>query len=446
MFFFMCVLMFVGLTAASLYLRVNHRENRLINWATLVILCAGLGGLQILLEKGWVPYAVSHELNATLVRTSILLTALLNTAVQTFPYYGMLVFYLIYNGVYTHQRWIPILTSVPPLWTLFFQTDLIGNRVDTGFVAVWGLCYLLFSLGLAVRPIIQTKDAKERLQHIGIGLIFLLPLSIFNLYQFSSSSVSDHLISIIPYVCLTSILFIGLIYLRDVFLGVRKKSVHTVHIGTGLIHHSLKNMIGKVKLNALNIRKNVQQGQYDEIEDYVDNLLKTHETMMAMMAKISSATSDKLEPKMELADLSLLLDEVLRSVEVHPQVQVVKEYGPESLYIDKMLITECLQNICNNAVEAMGERGWLYVGLERRKNKVLLSIRDTGKGMNSIQVQNVFEPFYSTKYRSGKHFGLGMYQVKKVMEAHKGKVEVRSTPNKGTVIVLSFQKKVEFIT
>ena len=441
MFFFMCFLMFVGLTSVSIYLWVNHRGNRLIYWASLVILCAGLGGLQMLLEKGWVPYAIQHELNATLIRASIIVTALLNTAVHTFPYYGMLIFYLIYNGIFTYQKWIPILASVPPIWTLFFQTDLMANRVDNSFVALWGFCFLVISLGLAVRPMIQSEHRKERLNHAVIALIFLVPLLLFNIYHFSSSLVADQLIKIIPYICITSILFIALIYLRDVFLGVRKKSIHTVHIGTGLIHHSLKNSIGKVKLNAWNIRKNLRMGQYDEIEGYVDNLLKTHETMMAMMTKISQATSDKLEPKLEMHDISVILDEVLITVEALPNVRVVKEYTSEGLFIDKMLIAECLQNICNNAVDAMGEHGSLYVGLERRKNKVLLSIRDTGRGMNSIQVQNMFEPFFSTKYRSGKHFGLGMYQVKKVMVAHKGKVEVRSTPNKGTVIVLSFQTK-----
>lgn len=163
--------------------------------------------------------------------------------------------------------------------------------------------------------------------------------------------------------------------------------------------------------------------------------------MMAMMSKISHATSDKLGSKREMHDISVVLDEVLESVEALPNVRVEKRYVPTLLLIDRMLITECLQNICNNAVEAMWEKGSLHISLDKRTNKVLLTIRDTGRGMNSIQLQNIFEPFYSTKLRTGEHFGLGMYQVKKVVEAHKGKVEVSSTPNKGTVIVLTFPSK-----
>lgn len=441
MFFFMFFLMFIGLTSLSVYLWVNHRGNRLIFWASLVILCAGLGGLQIFLEKGWVPYTIDRALNVTVIRSSVIATALLNAVINTFPYYGMLLFYLIYNGLFTYQKWIPILASIPPVITLFFQTDLMANRVDNGFVAVWGLCYVCFTAFLAVRPIIQASHFKERINHASIATVFLVPLIALNIYHFSSSPVSDQLMTFIPYICITSVLLITVFYLRDAFLGVRRKSIHTVHVGTGIIHHSLKNSIGKIKLNALNIQKHVHMGQYDKMDVYIENLLNTHESMMTMMSKISRAMNDKLVPKKEEHDLSVILDEVLETVEALPNIRVVKEYEPIFLFIDKMYMTECLQNICNNAVEAMRENGSLFVTLERRTNKVVLTIRDTGRGMNNIQLQNIFEPFYSTKHRSGEHFGLGMYQVKKVMEAHKGKIEVSSTPNKGTIIVLTFQSK-----
>lgn len=441
MFFFMFFLMFVSLTSVSIYLWVNHRRNRLIYWASLVILCAGLAGLQMFLEKSWVPYATEQVLNVNIIRASTIVTSLLNMFINTFPYYGMLLFYLIYNGIYTYQKWIPILASIPPVLTLLFYTDLMANRVDNGFVAAWGLCYVCLIASLAVRPIIQADDFKERVNHASIAIVFLVPLITLNIYHFSSSPVSDQLMAMIPYICITSLLLITIFYLRDAFLGVRRKSIHTVHVGTGLIHHSLKNSIGKIKLNALNIRKNVQAGQYQKIEAYVENLLHTHESMMAMMAKVSYATSDKLGPKQEMQDISVILDEVLESVEALPNIRVEKQYVPTFLFLDRILIAECLQNICNNAVEAMRENGSLHIALEKRAQKVLLTIRDTGHGMNSIQLQNIFEPFYSTKHRSGKHFGLGMYQVKKVIEAHRGKVEVRSTPNKGTVIVLTFPSK-----
>jgi signal transduction histidine kinase len=53
----------------------------------------------------------------------------------------------------------------------------------------------------------------------------------------------------------------------------------------------------------------------------------------------------------------------------------------------------------------------------------------------------VFEPFYSTKGRTGKNMGLGMYYVQKVMEAHKGKVLLDSEAGKGTTVSLMFKRR-----
>ncbi|WP_157213489.1 ATP-binding protein [Paenibacillus senegalensis] len=120
-------------------------------------------------------------------------------------------------------------------------------------------------------------------------------------------------------------------------------------------------------------------------------------------------------------------------------IEIDRQYGRKTLWLDKAMITECLQNIFNNAVDAMNEEGTLRIHLESGKGKTRISISDTGSGMDSIQLQNIFEPFYSTKHKSGRHFGMGMYQVRKVMAAHKGKVEVKSKPGQGTTVTLIFK-------
>lgn len=442
MFFYVEFLfIFFSLTMVSSYLILKHKENRLVFWASLLILCGGLVGLQVILEKGWLPYAIDQKLSSTIVIPSLLLTSLLNLGINILPYYVILIFYFIYNGFLHQQKWIQIALSIPLWLTLLFQTDLLQNRVDKGFVALWGLGYLIITIFLALRLILREKDYKQRLIHASVALIFLIPITVLNIYHFSTAPLSDQLIDFIPYIFIAGILVVIVLYFRDAFLGVKRKSMQTVHVGTALIHHSLKNSIGKIKLNALNIRKNVQNGRYTEIDVHIDNLLKTHEAMIATMSTISHVVSGKMEPKKESVDITNILNDVLEPLEAFPDIQVVKDYVAVTLFVDRMLITECLQNVCNNAIEAMKGSGVLHIVLEARRNKVRIMIRDNGHGMNSLQVQSVFEPFYSTKHRSGKHFGLGMYQVKKVMAAHRGKVEVKSAPNKGTTIILTFKNK-----
>lgn len=439
------LLMFISLTTISILLIVRHKENRLIFWSSTMILCGGLTGLQLLLEKSWVPFTINQNFDTLIIDSSIIVTTLLNVSINTIPYYSILIFYLIYNGYELRQKWIPIVISIPIWITLLFQSNLHTNRINSGFIASWGLCYLVITIWLAIRPMIRKINTKERVNHILIAFIFLIPILLLNIFQISNSSISDRIITMIPFICIGSFLLITVLYLHDAFLGVRRKSIQTVNVSTGLIHHSLKNSIGKIKLNALNIQQALHKGHYEEIETYLNNLLRTHEAMNSTMSKISQVVGDAKDLKKSETDISDLVEEVLKTVEIYPNIKVEKNYAASRLYIDKHLITECLQNICNNALDAMKGKGVLSVAIEVRKYKVVVKISDTGCGMDTIHLQNIFEPFYSTKYRSGKHFGLGMYQVKKVMKAHKGNVEVKSVQNKGTTISLIFNNKVRSI-
>ncbi|UQZ85816.1 Sensor protein ZraS [Paenibacillus konkukensis] len=441
LFYLTFLFMFVSLTTLGIYLSIKHRRNRLIFWTTAIIFCTGLVGPQIILEKRIVP-SLTHHGSAFMIDSMNLLTGTLNFFISTFPYYAILVFYLIYNNYMRKDKWMLGALSVPLWMTLLIQTDLSVNKLNTAFISAWGLVYVLAVWWLAIRPVVMEKDLRKRAHHIAIALMFLVPVTILNVYHFSSSVMGDRILIFIPYLCVGSILLLLILYLRGAFLGLQRKSIRTVHVGTAIIHHSLKNSIGKIKLNALNIRKSLTMKRYEEIEPMVDNLLTTHEAMMKTMATISRAVSDKTELHKERHDLAIILDEIVDICKAFSNIRVDKCYRTLMLPVDRQLLSECILNICNNAIEAMEGEGTLRIKTESRRRKVLLSIGDNGPGMNSVQLHNVFEPFFSTKHRTREHFGLGMYHVKRVMEAHGGKVEIRSAPGQGTTVILTLRQTV----
>lgn len=430
--------MFISLTSLGVFLRSKNKENRLVFWVAVISISGGLAGLQILLERGIVPYLTVYGSPQTL-QAAEMLTGGLNVYINAFPYYGILVFFLIYNGLMKYDKWVLSLLSLPIWITLLFQSDISANTMNSLFIASWGAVYILVSIGLALRPVLTDKSLAHRLQHTAIALMFLLPELMINAYHFANPRLSDTLLILIPYVCGGSVVLFLLLYLSGSFLGLRRKSVQTLQVSTALIHHSLKNSIGKVKLNALNIQNHLDQQRYDEVHVYVRNLLHTHESMMNTMANIAHSTSDKLTLNQEEHDLYELMETAAEALLAFPRVRVELSGQAQRVLVDKEWIADCLSNIVNNAVEAMKEDGTITFRLEKRRGKVLLSVGDTGPGMNSVQLQNVFEPFYSTKRNSGKHFGLGMYQVKKAMAAHRGKVEITSAPGKGTRTTLIFR-------
>lgn len=432
--------MFISMTATGIYLKVKNRESRLIFWAALIIICGGLTGLQVIVEKALLPY-LSVNGEEYILRTVTIFAGILNFTINTFPYYSILIFFLFYNGYFINSKWIQWVLCVPLIITFLFQTNLQSDELNEWFVAIWGVFYVIASVILAIRPLSFEKRRAERMYHYAIAVIFLVPIACLNIYHFLPSIYSDQLLRIFPVICIFSILITLFFYIRGTFLGVKRRKLQGVHVGTTLVQHSLKNSIGKIKLNAFNIRKSLKSQQADEIDQYVENLLRTHEEMMQTISQIAYVVNDRMIIKKQMYDLSILLDEVVEMIEDHPKIHVESNYYPVQVCIDRKLVTECILNICNNAIDAMKEEGTIQINLEQKKRKIILSISDTGLGMNPIEIQNVYEPFYSTKQRTGKNFGLGMFQVKKIIDAHKGKIEIASKPGKGTTISLIFRKQ-----
>jgi len=95
-------------------------------------------------------------------------------------------------------------------------------------------------------------------------------------------------------------------------------------------------------------------------------------------------------------------------------------------------IEQACLNLILNAADAMPNGGKLIVSSAIRRGPsttVVLSFTDTGLGMAPEKQKQIFEPFLTTKEHGT---GLGLAIVQKIVEAHRGKIEVDSKPKKGT--------------
>ncbi len=91
-----------------------------------------------------------------------------------------------------------------------------------------------------------------------------------------------------------------------------------------------------------------------------------------------------------------------------------------------------IENLCKNAVDAMGSTGTIAIKILRgNEGKVFIDISDTGKGIPKANVANVFKPGFTTKKRG---WGLGLALAKRIIELyHEGKIYVKSSDeNQGT--------------
>ncbi|HEY5311838.1 MAG TPA: ATP-binding protein [Pirellulales bacterium] len=142
----------------------------------------------------------------------------------------------------------------------------------------------------------------------------------------------------------------------------------------------------------------------------------------------------------KLVDDTLLLLEremVKYRVTVDKQLEVVPPALANTNQIQQVLL-----NLLVNARQAMpgGGRILVALGLDRDVEMVELTVRDSGIGMSNEVLRKIFDPFFSTKDgpdASGKGgAGLGLSTCRDIIEAHRGRIRVESSPGRGTAFIV----------
>jgi two-component system NtrC family sensor kinase len=141
-------------------------------------------------------------------------------------------------------------------------------------------------------------------------------------------------------------------------------------------------------------------------------------------------------------DLNSVLEETLTLVQ-HPfktaQVNVVKNYADRlpAILGSTTRLQQVFLNLFMNARDAMPSGGMLEVRTGSRNGSVEVEVTDTGAGIPPEHLHRIFDPFFTTK-ATGRGTGLGLSVSYGIIKEHAGKVDVRSTPGKGTSFRLEF--------
>jgi signal transduction histidine kinase len=219
----------------------------------------------------------------------------------------------------------------------------------------------------------------------------------------------------------------------------RNRALMAVGQMTAQVAHEIKNPLGGVRLAAQmlgRLHKNDEQSleMVRRIESSVDHLSR-------IVAELNQFARPR-ELSLEEVRLDALVDELLEMVWDRVEakhVTVDREYDPRltAAFLDAGELKKALINFLVNALEASPEGARLVVTIEvidPEGDSVRLVVRDEGHGMDDETIGRLFEPFFTTK-ASGT--GLGMSIALKIIEQHKGTLDVQSVVGEGTTIVVT---------
>lgn len=173
-------------------------------------------------------------------------------------------------------------------------------------------------------------------------------------------------------------------------------------------------------------------------------LLDEVERQVQYMNGVVSGLTDFARPmrlRLVETDTRQLIDETLSTSPVPQDVEatVRVEDDVPRLLVDPQMMKRVLTNLVLNAVQAMPKGGKLMIRVSKSGETVMISVRDTGRGIPDEVLPKLFNPLFTTK---AKGVGLGLAVCKRVIEAHGGTISVKSRPNKGSEFTLTIPLKV----
>jgi len=245
---------------------------------------------------------------------------------------------------------------------------------------------------------------------------------------------------------------------------------------TAGVAHEIKNPLAFMKGNVNPLQRDIRQilellekyestvsdqevkKKYSEIESFkeeidfpdlvqeINNLLKGMREgadRITQIVKSLGYFSKSGEEELSLSDVHQGIDStlLLLSGEIGDRIEIRKEYGdiPEiECYPGKL--NQVIMNLLANAIQAIHGKGTIMIRTFREDDNILISIKDSGKGMPPEIQERIFEPFYTTK-GLGKGAGLGLSICHNIIAQHNGNITVKSRQGTGTEFITSLPIK-----
>jgi len=209
------------------------------------------------------------------------------------------------------------------------------------------------------------------------------------------------------------------------------------------ISHELKTPLSLIRLfgETLQTKKNLSK---QEIEDSYQIITKESERLSHLINNVldfSKIEMGKKEFNFTKENLGKIVEETLESYRYHLEKKgftIRKKIATElsEVRIDKEAIASILINLLSNAVKFSPDEKEVIVRLFSAEETIVLQVADKGIGITKKEIHKIFQRFYRSKNDLGpdsKGSGLGLALVKHITEAHRGRIEVESEPNRGSV-------------
>ncbi len=200
--------------------------------------------------------------------------------------------------------------------------------------------------------------------------------------------------------------------------------------------HEIRNPLSSMRMLAqMLIRKTdmPEERMQQSLRYILQEIERIDGIVKGLMDFARPTTLNLVQQSLEQALRAVL--ELMEANLAHHQIRLVSEFTPEppEIAFDSEKLKQAFMNVVLNAMEAMPRGGTLTVAIVKKSDSMGIKVADTGVGIPAEERAHLFEPFFT---RKAKGTGLGLANVKRVLEEHGGNVEIESTIGKGTTVLM----------
>lgn len=211
---------------------------------------------------------------------------------------------------------------------------------------------------------------------------------------------------------------------------------------TSTIVHEVRNPLSSIKMNLQALEKRVEgDGAYEELAQIAASQVRRLEAMLDDLLQYGRPVEPRLAT-VRFSDLSNAAFAVAASRAQTRNVTLDAQDATNNaaFYADPELLCRALSNLLLNAIDASPQGGSVILrgALDPAREQILIDVLDAGEGLAPESRDRVFQPFFTTKAEGA---GLGLANVKKIVELHHGAVQARNRPEGGAVFSIQLPRR-----
>lgn len=203
--------------------------------------------------------------------------------------------------------------------------------------------------------------------------------------------------------------------------------------------HDLQEPLRKIRTFSSMLFEDNAETFSPQSRDLANKIIHSTERMQVLISDVLSLSTLTEEMELKQVDIREVIDNALEDLEMKiREKNAVIHIGEIPMVMgNKSYLNQLFQNLISNAIKFTRQQPVVSITGELKGDRVAIHIKDNGIGIEEKDISKIFEAFSRLNPKSEfEGSGIGLTICKKIVAIHKGKIQVNSTPGKGTTITI----------